>query len=543
MKLLNQCLAAAGLALVLSTQALAASANGVLVIAPDRGYMGNEEIREAFARIDLAAKQLVFVTDDESRKYFDEAIRQLSDAKVTELSVLPLFVSSSNPGWQLASEWLGESACSRKIHCSTTRAFGESYFAVDVLDEALATIDSPAEKDLVVLSASAEDAESAASMAGDIERIASWSNHAPKFKSTTAYVWDAEGDDEAQVAAIKDLAAGADTIVVSYGLAWKLDSMMSFENMLRRWILREETDKVSHAVIDAGVMSTWLQRETNRGLIDSADDVGVVIHAHGSDYHWNQTMRDAVARLHEDYTVEFAFSMADKPTIENALERLEVRGVRGAVVVRIFGREDSFQMPIEKMLGMDIEAAHGAKPHHHGGHGGQMMRDGSRIRTPLVVTSNGGLGDHPLFAEAMLERAREISSEPSQETVILVSHGTGSDEANDRWMVLLENVAQQMFDKGGDQFRAIQVATWREDWPDKREEWVEKVRDYVTEAQADGGRALVIPARTNAQGPEDEFLEGLDYTLGQGFAPHPLFADWVESNIVGALATLTERQR
>jgi hypothetical protein len=82
---------------------------------------------------------------------------------------------------------------------------------------------------------------------------------------------------------------------------------------------------------------------------------------------------------------------------------------------------------------------------------------------------------------------------------------------------------------GGDRFRSIEVATWREDWPDKREAWIARVRAMVTAAQTDGGRALVIPARTNSRGPEREFLDGLNYSLGQGFAPHPLFARWVES--------------
>ncbi|SDW97914.1 hypothetical protein [Nitrosomonas communis] len=55
----------------------------------------------------------------------------------------------------------------------------------------------------------------------------------------------------------------------------------------------------------------------------------------------------------------------------------------------------------------------------------------------------------------------------------------------------------QMRKTGGNEFRAIRVATWREDWPDKRDPWIEKVRTMVKEAQKQAGSALVISARIN----------------------------------------------
>lgn len=126
---------------------------------------------------------------------------------------------------------------------------------------------------------------------------------------------------------------------------------------------------------------------------------------------------------------------------------------------------------------------------------------------------------------------------------MLVAHGTGSDRSNDIWVENLARLANHMRNIGGDQFRSIEYGTWREDWPDKRDIWVERIRGYVAKAGEDGGTALVIPARTNAQGPEDKFLKGLKYVHGEGFAPHPLFAKWVESQVqlgVEALARKPE---
>jgi len=71
-----------------------------------------------------------------------------------------------------------------------------------------------------------------------------------------------------------------------------------------------------------------------------------------------------------------------------------------------------------------------------------------------------------------------------------------------------------------------------------REAWIRDVRRMVEEASADGGRAIVLPARTTGEGPEREFLAGLNYALGNGFAPHPLFARWVEEQIRAGAAKL-----
>ena len=92
-----------------------------------------------------------------------------------------------------------------------------------------------------------------------------------------------------------------------------------------------------------------------------------------------------------------------------------------------------------------------------------------------------------------------------------------------------------MKEKGGDGFRAIRTATWREDWPEKRKTAVAAVRSLVEEASADGGRALVIPARTLGRGPERRLPEGLSFELGEGFAPLPLFARWAEEQVAAAV--------
>jgi len=94
----------------------------------------------------------------------------------------------------------------------------------------------------------------------------------------------------------------------------------------------------------------------------------------------------------------------------------------------------------------------------------------------------------------------------------------------------LRTIADTMRAHGGDAFRDIEVHTWREDWPEKRKETIPEIQQMVREA-SQNGTALVVPARTTAEGRASEYLEGLDYRYGKGLAPHPQFEKWMREQI------------
>jgi len=84
---------------------------------------------------------------------------------------------------------------------------------------------------------------------------------------------------------------------------------------------------------------------------------------------------------------------------------------------------------------------------------------------------------------------------------------------------------------GADSIRAdLKVHTWPEVWPEKRKGTIPEIQRMVREA-SESGKALVIPARTISQGRASQYLEGLDYRYGKGFAPHPQFEKWVRAQI------------
>lgn len=512
---------------------------GFVVVAPDRGFQGNEEARDAFeALADAHPARLVFVADDRSRPYLQRAVAELRAGGARHLVILPLFVSPSHPRLALARRLADDVA----PEASWGRPYGASFLAVEALADRLRQAEHRAGSPLLVVASGAADPDSRRAMTAEVQRLAVHAAAGLGFARVTALVAPASGEKrpDLQEAFDSELAAAAveGSLVVPFDQGAELDGMMAFTGWLRRK-LPEGVAYHSGDITPDPLVALWLRREANRHLPIAPERLGVVALAHGSDFYWNETMRRAVESLEGRYLVEPSFSMADRALMERAIRRLEDRGAQAVVVVRIFGMEGSFRGSVERMLGLDVEGADGlvAPGHeHHGsgqghghGHGGGPPQ---RIRTTLPVATAGGLEDHPLFARALLDRARQLSEESTHEVVLLVAHGSGDDGQNAHWQEVLDSIADQMKRAAGDAFAAIETVTWREDWPDKREPSVARAREIVESAVAAGRRVIVIPARTTGRGPADELLAGLDYVLGEGFAPHPLFTDWLEEQVI-----------
>ncbi len=557
---------------------LPASHPAPLIVAPDRGFQGNEEIRDALEAFTQGAPgEIVFVTDARTSNTLTRATQRLTAAGARDIAVLPLFLSASDPSWLLAQRCLTEltntasGSSSAPAVLTEGRLFGRSYFAVEILADRLRAIANPAGRDVIVVGC-AEESETAQSFEKDWQRLATLAAEGFGFKSVRALVWPVasrgEGNDKSKAVerALADLVINGERVaVVPFHFGKKLDGMMTFNASLRsklpkaaEWI---ESDVTPHPAL-----TQWIAREVNRQTALRLEELGVVFLAHGSDYHWNETMRESVASLTDRFKIEFSFSMADPPLIERAVRRLEQRGASRIVVVRVFGLADSFERTVKHALGLDVEemfssrgtldealcspdprlqtnrapaavAARTQSAHDAHGHG-HASGPQPRIRSSALLATTGGVEAHPFFASALLDRAKALSKDPARETIILVAHGSGDDATNERWRKLLESLATQMRSNGGANFRAIRTGTWREDWPDKRAPEVAAIRRMVEDATRDGGRALVIPARTAEQGNEREFLKGLNFELGTGFAPHPLFARWVEEKIREGAAKL-----
>lgn len=262
-----------------------------------------------------------------------------------------------------------------------------------------------------------------------------------------------------------------------------------------------------------------------------ADQLGILVMAHGGGKTWNNEVTDALAPLGADHPMEIAFGMADAVSLQAGVSALEARGVLDIAVVRLFVSGESFKERTEQILGLAPGAP--ARPADddtgHDSHGGHSMAFWRLDTNAAFALSREGLSDAPEMGEVLVERARALSRDPARESVLVLAHGPGDDAENQRWLDKIDARADAV--RQAMPFREVKVETLREDWPEKREAAERRVRAFV-EAADRAGTAIVIPFRVQGFGPYAEVLEGLDYVSdGRGLVPSPEVEQWARRQV------------
>lgn len=526
--------AAVGLMSMLAPGTLSADP-GYLVAVPDRGFLGNEESRDQLERLREAypRSELWVVTDERPEEHLREALEALRARDgVDRVVVLPLFLTRHHALYGTARRTV---ASLDDPGIEWADPLGASHLAEEVLfDRVEALSRKPASERLVVVGSGAASPASADSIRRALAPLAERAARKHGLAGTPAVevLYHGSAPDslaetgfervEERVGAVAS--DGHAPVVVPFGLARRYTTMMSDWNWLGRRIRPHEPRYAGRSVVPHGAVSDWLRKTATRHRRLARDEVGVIFVPHGSDYGWNETMREGLEPLRDEYVTEDAFSMVDPVVLERAVRRLEERGVRAAVVVRIFSLESSFREKAEYVLGLRRD--HDRFPH--------------RIRSPLEFHTLGGMETSPHLADALADRVRDLSRDPSRETVLLLAHGAGDEARHEHWMDNLAEIADEVRERTGDRFRAYRYHAWREDWPEHREPAVAAIREMVRDASKDGGTALVVPVRTAARGPAGDYLEGMDYREGEGFAPHPSFTAWLRETVERGVSAVAE---
>lgn len=249
-----------------------------------------------------------------------------------------------------------------------------------------------------------------------------------------------------------------------------------------------------------------------------SEEAGLLVMAHGGSDDWNQAVLDAVEPLRAEVPVSVAFGMANPHTLQASVSELEELGVTRIEVVRLFISGDSFLETTEYVFGIRDE-----KPE------GQFMHEPHPIQINVPVQlSSKGLMDVTRLGGILADRTEAISRNPASESVLIIGHGPGSDEENERWMARMDAMADSVRQLGA--FNTVQVTTLREDWTGKREAAEADIRSFM-DAQAEAGHnVLVIPFRLRGFGPYAEVLEGYTYEADHnGFLPDARITEWIRA--------------
>lgn len=266
---------------------------------------------------------------------------------------------------------------------------------------------------------------------------------------------------------------------------------------------------------------------------------GVLLLAHGGSPEWNERVAAVAATVDRHRPVEIAMGMASRGTIEAAVHRLAARDVTDIVAVPLFVSSwSSVIRSTEYLLGLRPDApadlALFAKMHHGahaaGEHCAPPCDSTSPVPMPLPVRMTAALNRHPLVGGILADRAREISTAPEREAVVLVAHGPVPDDDNRRWLADMAELAGHV--RRAAPFAAVHVLTVRDDaGPALKQQATEQLRSVVAAESGRGRRVLVVPHLLSFGGIERgirERLSGLPYVMAtRALAPDPRLAQWV----------------
>ena len=268
---------------------------------------------------------------------------------------------------------------------------------------------------------------------------------------------------------------------------------------------------------------------------------GILLLAHGGNDDWNREVVALADRIDSSRPVEVAFGMANKRTIQNAVDRLTERNVSEIVAVPLFiSSHSSVLRATEYLLGSrdqappELQAFARMGARHDSGHADADADPSfdrtTRVETTVPISVTTALDGHSLVAQILISRAVDVSRTPEEEIVVLVAHGPSSAEDNDLWLDNMGSLAERM--RTRTRFSRIQYLTVRDDAPDPvQSQATTELRAVVEGAVQDGKSVLVVPLLLAFGGIEVGIrrrLEGLPYRMArQALLPDVRLAQWV----------------
>ncbi|ADE14923.1 conserved hypothetical protein [Nitrosococcus halophilus Nc 4] len=514
---------------------------GVLVVAMDRGAVGNQELAATVADLDpdYPVKLLLIGPDYQGIEngyaaYMEAARAFLHEHGVGKVIAIPLFVSEADHLLGLFRSQI-ETAMAPAV-LTWTPALGESYLLREILLDRIRSVSkTPAAERLVLWLSGAGDTGGAATLRSLGERLLDDIRPFVSFAETevaltysrTAGGPEAEAAEAETATLVNRFAEAGRTLIIPSVVGLKFTPNMSLETMLKRRYTHANIH-IAESVMPHSAVRTWLRRMINRHVPVTKDTIGFIIMPHGSTAPYNDGIIAAMPDMVRRYPTAFAFGMASPFAIGQAVNELEAAGVRHGVFLRLYAMSHHFREASDYILGLRM-----APPAHN--HGGVP----ERVRTSVRFVTTGGYQPDPLISEILKDRILEVSQDPSQESILLLSHGSRSDKANaaDLALITEHNIATIKAILPAP-FRDIRAMSLREDWPDKRAEALREIRAFIEQAN-NGGQAIVISNRLYGSGSYGTYLDGLEYVMnGQGLIPHPNFTRWVEKSLREGIAVL-----
>ena len=509
---------------------------GFMVIAEDRGFVGNNETVNLFNQFEREyLSSLVFVgrkydgIKSEYSEYIQKGISELDNKGVSEIVILPLFLSESNYILKMLRKNIPSYHFKGDIRWN--RAMSGSYLIAQILLDSVNKLSkNPTEENLLLVGRGAIDEKSEKLIKEELEQLVNYIKKRKTYKSVQVgvyYSYNADEkirktkDNEVDEMVIHAAAKTGRTLLVPFVIGPKYSHMMSFTHFVERRF--EDIDLIYHSdeiLLHPNVL-IWMKKAANAHIpISINNPIGVVVMPHGATKPYNDAIEKTIEPLKKKYQVEMAYGMGDSISLQNAISNLEGKGIKRIVFVRMYPSSDQFKEKTDYILGLDSrvpEQWDGLIP--------------SQVRTSAIINTFGGYEEDSLIAGIFLDRIKEVSKNPTEETIILLAHGGKNEQAEKLRNEKMDSHISWIQKQSNPPFKKIIGMTLREDWPDKRAKAVKKIKKVVKEGNS-SGKVIIISNRLYGSGPYNHFLKGLEFEMNsKGLAPHPNLTKWLEKGI------------
>ena len=510
---------------------------GFLVVAPDRGFLGNREVKilfESFAqnyRASLAFVEREYGGPDRSYEIFlKDSLDKLEEQNLDRVIVISLFLTQLNPVVQDIHNFLRDYKPSFVLEWAEPMV--KSYLIGQILYDRIIEISKdPINERLVLMGIGPVDEASEKLLQAEYQALLAQVNKHFSFKETKAVLYynflTAEKElrkkknNEVDQIIIDSAAKKGKALLVPFVMGPKYSHRMSLVHWMNGKFEDYDIRITKDEILPHPNVLKWMKKTANKYTPLEPEHVGVVIMPHGAQMPYNKATEAAIQPLKKKYRIEIAYGMADPWTLAEAVEKLEKQGASKIVVARMYSLGDQFKDKTDYILGLS-----NTEPKTRGG------RLPPRVRSSSIFATFGGYEENnSLICEILKDRVLEISKNPEKETVLLISHGARDDKRDKRWKDVLQKHAKYIKENTQVPFKEIHGLTVREDWPEKHKKAVDEIRSIIQDA-SNNGKALIISNRLYGSGRYDEFFEGLDYEMNRkGLALHANMTHWLDEGI------------
>ena len=224
---------------------------------------------------------------------------------------------------------------------------------------------NPSQEKVVILGRGALDEKSENLMKKELEKLSEYIEERHTFKSIQTGIYYSYNskeklrslkDKEVDDMVIHTAAKKGNTLVVPFFIGPKYSNMMSLTHFFDRKF--EDIDLIHNSeeiLLHPNVLH-WMKKAANKYLPLSNDEtIGVVIMPHGATQPYNDAVERTIEPLKANYRVEMAYGMGDAVTIQNAVHKLEIQGIKKIVLntfhlkdqIKVFLKEKNFDISID----------------------------------------------------------------------------------------------------------------------------------------------------------------------------------------------------